>query len=42
MGDENMGEGLWVKKNQWAKNLIYGPWVKNMWPKKIYIGEVYG
>ena len=39
MGDKNTGERLWVKKNQWAKNLIYGLWVKNIWPKKNILGR---
>ena len=39
MGDKNMGEGRWVKKSQWAKNLIYGLWVKRIWPKKSILGK---
>ena len=35
----HMGEGLWVRENQWAKNLIYGLWVKSMWPKKNILGK---
>ena len=37
--DMDHGEGLWAKKNQWAKNLIYGLWVTSIWPKKSILGK---